>query len=325
MSAELVLGVDGGNTKTIALLARFDGTIVGSGRAGRADIYNAVTPAAAIEEIHSAATAALGSAGAAEADLQAAVFSLAGADWPEDFEFLGAELADIVRAPVTPTVINDSIGALRCGMRDGIGVSVVAGTYNAVGARGRDGTVYHLGFWPVGAGAYSLGRRALRDVYRAGLGLAPPTLLTERAMELYGVADSTELLHSFTRRGGRDALEATRLASVVLDLADEGDATAVQIVAEEAEVLASYARVAADRVGLVGRYPVVLAGGVFRHPSPRLPRLIGEAVPEGQLVHSALEPAAGALLIALDELGAAPDAEDRVRETLPGASLFATR
>ena len=34
-----VLGVDGGNTKTIALLARLDGTIVGSGRSPGADIY----------------------------------------------------------------------------------------------------------------------------------------------------------------------------------------------------------------------------------------------------------------------------------------------
>ena len=36
-----VLGVDGGNTKTIALLALLDGTIVGSGRGGCGDIYAA--------------------------------------------------------------------------------------------------------------------------------------------------------------------------------------------------------------------------------------------------------------------------------------------
>ena len=36
-----VLGVDGGNTKTLALVATLDGTILGMGRAGCGDIYNA--------------------------------------------------------------------------------------------------------------------------------------------------------------------------------------------------------------------------------------------------------------------------------------------
>lgn len=31
---KLVLGVDGGNTKTLALIARDDGEIIGTGRAG---------------------------------------------------------------------------------------------------------------------------------------------------------------------------------------------------------------------------------------------------------------------------------------------------
>ena len=38
---QYVLGVDGGNTKTIALVAALDGTILGAGRGGCGDIYNA--------------------------------------------------------------------------------------------------------------------------------------------------------------------------------------------------------------------------------------------------------------------------------------------
>ena len=34
----LVLGVDGGNTKTIAIIATGGGTVVGAGRAGGSDI-----------------------------------------------------------------------------------------------------------------------------------------------------------------------------------------------------------------------------------------------------------------------------------------------
>ena len=38
-----VLGVDGGNTKTIALVASLNGAILGAGRGGCGDIYNAPT------------------------------------------------------------------------------------------------------------------------------------------------------------------------------------------------------------------------------------------------------------------------------------------
>src|SRR5438105_4774145 len=38
---QCVLGVDGGNTKTVALVAALDGTILGAGRGGCGDIYNA--------------------------------------------------------------------------------------------------------------------------------------------------------------------------------------------------------------------------------------------------------------------------------------------
>src|SRR5215212_12223655 len=84
----LVLGVDGGNTKTLALVARDDGVIVGKGRAGCGDIYGAASPAAAIAEIEHAVEVALTEANIRASELEASVFSLAGADWLEDFRFI---------------------------------------------------------------------------------------------------------------------------------------------------------------------------------------------------------------------------------------------
>src|SRR5438105_15674954 len=73
---DLLLGVDGGNTKTVAIVARADGTVVGTGRAGCADIHNAPSPEAAIAEIARASASALGAAGARGDGLAAAAFSL---------------------------------------------------------------------------------------------------------------------------------------------------------------------------------------------------------------------------------------------------------
>ena len=84
----LLLGVDGGNTKTVAIVATGDGTIVGAGRAGRSDIYNTPDEEAALDEICHAVIQALSEASATATDLAAGVFSMAGADWPEDVDFL---------------------------------------------------------------------------------------------------------------------------------------------------------------------------------------------------------------------------------------------
>ncbi|MBK8021405.1 MAG: hypothetical protein IPK19_08220 [Chloroflexi bacterium] len=78
----LLLGVDGGNTKTIAILAAEDGTILGAGRSGCSDIYGAPSPAAAVEELERSVDAALTEAGRARSEVMTACFSLAGADWP---------------------------------------------------------------------------------------------------------------------------------------------------------------------------------------------------------------------------------------------------
>ena len=66
-----ILGVDGGNTKTIALVARTDGSIVGVGRGGCGDIYGAAGPAGATAEIERAVLAALAAAGVPASGLAA--------------------------------------------------------------------------------------------------------------------------------------------------------------------------------------------------------------------------------------------------------------
>src|SRR2546422_10205770 len=85
---QYVLAVDGGNTKTIALVAALDGTILGAGRGGCGDIYNAGdytngldSATAALSNIESAVTNALQSANVKASDLVTSVFSMAGADW----------------------------------------------------------------------------------------------------------------------------------------------------------------------------------------------------------------------------------------------------
>jgi len=326
----LVLGVDGGNTKTLALVARGDGVIIGTGRAGCGDIYGASSPAAAIAEIEHAVYAALTEASIQPAELSAGAFSLAGADWPEDFRLL----EDALRADgygQNIVVVNDAIGALRAGSPDGTGVAVACGTGAAIGARGTDGRIWHSSFWQEPQGAGELSSRALRAVYRAELGIDPPTTLAERILAAFGARSVEEILHRLTARDIPRPEDSRQLVRLLFDAADAGDATARRIVISHGKALGEYAIVAARQVGLLEEpFTLVLTGGVWRHPSPllrdSLVARVHEAAPGARATQSRFEPAAGAVLLALDLAGIDPDAAllERLETTLPGAEFFAT-
>jgi len=323
------LGVDGGNTKTIALVARPDGTIAGAGRGGCGDIYGQNGPDGAIAEIRRAVQAALAAAGAQEHELVAGGFSLAGADWPEDFALFEAELGRLGFGR-TITVVNDALGALRAGAPGGVGVSLVCGTGIAIGARAADGRIWHGSFWLESLGAYELGRRMLRAILRAELAIEPPTALTARVLEHYGHAGVEQVLHAHTARGV-PAPDVGRLARVLLDEAARGDPTAYRIATEQGRAMGDYALAAARQVGLLGTpFTLVLAGGVLRHPARLLAETltarVREAAPDVQVVDSRFEPAVGALFLALDAAGVAIDQPllARLAPTLPPPAFFAT-
>jgi len=338
MAEPLLLGVDGGNTKTIALLARADGTVVGAGRAfGCADIHQTQLDDA-LAVIRSAVAAALVAAGVAPAPpttpigddspICASAFSLAGADWPEDLELLAGRLDHWASGPV---VVNDAIGALRAAIPRGPGVVVVCGTGAATGARGADGQTWHSSFWQEPQGARELGEHALRAVLRAELGIDPPTRLTAGVLDALGAPDVETLLHRRTRRDRESNRDAAVLAPLVLDTAEAGDPTAAAIVRGQGVALGQTAIAAARRVGVADApFALALAGGVFRHPGRLMHDMVLDTARAGSPgvheVRPRLEPAAGALLLAFDAAGMPVDAavDTRLHATLPEAALYDT-
>jgi N-acetylglucosamine kinase-like BadF-type ATPase len=322
VSEAVLLAVDGGNTKTLAVVCDATGRTLGAGRAGCGDIYGSSSPDAAIDAITSACHDALASAGAGAHDVDAAVFSLAGADWPEDYALLEGELPGRLGLRVPVQVVNDAHGALRGGTPDWVGVAVVYGTHCAIGARNHAGEVFPITWWPDGSGAVALGEWGLRAVQRADLGLSGPTALTELALHRYGVPDVRALVHAFTRRGGRVRGDAAFLAADVLSAAADDDEIALGIVGDQARSSGLQALAAARGVGLAQEgLPVVLSGGVLINPAAELlARATLDAMPGAVRVDSVLPPIAGAVLLALDRLGLPADGA-LVHDALP-AQLF---
>jgi N-acetylglucosamine kinase-like BadF-type ATPase len=335
---QCVLGVDGGNTKTIALVAALDGTILGAGRGGCGDIYNAEagtswpdSAAAAIANIEYAVLSALQAAHVKSSDLVTAVFSMAGADWPEDFAYIQAamEARGFGRSIL---VQNDALGVLHAGSLNATGVSVVCGTGAATGARAPNGRIWHSSTWQNQVqGSAHLGRKTLNAVYRAELGIELPTTLTPRVLNFYGMKTVEEVLHLFTSRVTQVPDNFDQLTPILLDEAQAGDHVARRIVQEHGWALGDYALAAARRVGIEGTaFTLVFAGGVFRHPSSLLADAIIERVrttsPAVQPTRCRFEPIIGVLFTALEAAGGAVNDAllERLIPTIPDTTLFST-
>lgn len=317
-----VLGVDGGNTKTHAFVATRDGDVLGAGHAGCSDIYGAASEEAALAEAEHAIQAALDAAGLTPGDLAAGAFSMAGADWPEDEAFL-TEAMTARGYGRRITVVNDALGALRAGT-DGPGLAVVCGTGIATGARGPDGRRWHTSFWQEPGGSGEFANRVIIAVSRAALDIDPPTSLTPRLLAALGVESVEAALHRVWNRQTPTPNVKAQLTGAALEEAAAGDPAAVNIVTTLGRAMGEYAVAAGRQVGLKegDAFDLVLSGGVFRYPSARLQEEIvaqvQRAYPRARPVRPALEPVAGAVLLALD-LCAVP-VTPAVRERLAAAA-----
>lgn len=331
----LFLGVDAGNSKTVAVLGTADGRIVGYGRAGVGDIYNPAGTAHAVTQVATAVDRAF-AATEARLDRSALVhtaFCLAGIDWADDEQFWQEALAGRLRWPGTWSLRNDGFALLRAGLPGGTGVALGAGTGGVVTSRSPTGAEWSASFWitsPIGGG--SLGEHALQAVVRAELGLGERTSLTTTLLHAYEQTDVAALLEAFTRRDRPGRLRFADAARFVLREAAGGDPLARAIVAEQARAYAAYARVAATRVGMEADGPidVVLGGSVLtsRHGALReaAREALRTALPMAHVTIAPRPPALGALIESLAEgLGSLPQevVSTLDAQPLPG-DLFVT-
>lgn len=322
-----LLGVDAGNTKTIALVADADGRIMGAGRSGCGDIYVA-THGNEIPNVNTAVNKALAAAGLRASDISAGGFNMAGADYAEDFVFIESAMRRAGYGQ-TISIVNDGIGPLWANTEDGVGVSVTCGTGAATGARNANGQVWHSSFWQNPTGGHELGWKTLNAVLAAELGTGPKTALSERVLAFFGETSMERVLHRITRRGADEGSKVRHLVIELLNAAHDSDPVATHIVQAHGEGLGAIALAAARNVGLgKAPFPLVLAGGVLRHHTHFLAdALVGRVRAEMPLVQpivSRFEPVVGALVLAVASAGLPTNeaVHSRIAETMPSPTLF---
>lgn len=327
------LGIDGGNSKTAAVVCLASGEVIGAGRSGCGDIYGVPEPAA-VGAVLAAVDDALSACGAQRSQVKSAAFRLAGVDWPEDAQFWADALA--AEWPgLTRSIRNDGYAAIRSGELSGIGVAVNAGTAAAIAACGPGGALWDMGWWGQHAmGATGLVKEALKAVYLAELGAAPQTALGPALLEFYRLPSVTELNRWFTRREDpAGPADRTRAARVVAAAARSGDPVASAIVTEQGCRMAFYAEIAARQVGLCGRdtrIPVVMAGSVLMAPASPVAEALAarlrETMPAADPRPALVPPVGGAALDALAEgqVALSDDVLSRLAATMPPPPFLET-
>jgi N-acetylglucosamine kinase-like BadF-type ATPase len=303
-TAGVVVGVDGGGTTTDVAVADLTGAVLAVERAGPSN-HETIGVDGAVGVLEAALDAALATAGAARGDVRAAVFGLAGVDWPSDEERLDVALAALGLAGVR-RVVNDSLVALRAGCRDPWGVVSSAGTGSVTAGVGRTGEFARtmaIG-WGEPSGSGTLVTAALHAVAAELHGTGPSTALSDRLVAALGHVDVPAMFEAISRgRGGG----LRRHAPIVTELADDGDAVAAGIVVDIARQHADLAGAVARRVALVdGPFDLVTAGAV--HASGRcfvdaFARRVEEVCPTAVIVPLAVLPVVGGVRLALESLG----------------------
>lgn len=301
----VVLGVDGGGTKTEAIVADLTGDVLGTGRSGGSN-WEIVGREAAAAEIGTAVDGALAAARRRRADVVSAAFGLAGIDWPADVAPMRDALARL-HLPGLAIVENDSLIALRAGAPSGWGIVSNVGTGTVTAGRDASGRWFRtmaVG-WGEPSGASSLAREAVHAIAAAHHGTGPDTALTERVVERLGRASVLDLFESISRQHLRVGPD---LAPLVDEVARAGDTVAIELIRSSGRRHGEMVVGVARRLALTSdRFELVRCGSRHLHATPFFDEAFVAAVaadcPHAEAIMFDGRPATGAVLLALDAIG----------------------
>jgi N-acetylglucosamine kinase-like BadF-type ATPase len=301
------IGLDGGGTKTTAIVVDEALRVLGSGRGGPSNFLRVGLDAAAAD-VERAVRAACRAAEVEFGDVLFTYCGIAGADHPENREKMVARLSHLFPKG-NFTVDSDACVALEGALGGAPGVVVIAGTGSVAFGRNHAGDEARAGGWGPTLGdegsGYSIARRGLSAIVRAYDGRGPETLMTPMLCDHYGMCEPDEL-PLFVYAPTTHADDIAVYFKLVLEAARRGDAAAREIFAEEGNELGESAVAVARQLGICdARFSVAPVGGAF-HAGPLLldpmrERLAADC-PRAEIVSPLASPVEGAAQLAMRSL-----------------------
>lgn len=301
---QVVVGFDGGATKTKAVVATLDGEVVSSGDGGPSN-YHVVGIEGARRSIMEAFKAA--STRIAEPlDVEVAVAGLAGLDCKRDGRILNEELPKIGIAKRF-VVVHDSQNALYGATGGEAGVIVIAGTGSVAAGTDGAGKTVRVGGWgsildDAGSG-YEMGRKALTAALYAFDGRMGKTILVSKLKQALGVESIDDIITKVYAEK-MSVTDIAALAPLVTKAAEEGDAVAGAIVEEAVNSISTLVKTVISELKMQDKaFPVATIGGVFKAGeiiTGPLAKSVNSLAPRARIEQPMMGPWLGSVLVALE-------------------------
>lgn len=302
---QYLMGIDGGGTKTLGLLATEKGTIVKKKTAGPGN-YHAVgremVEANLREVIH----------GLLEEDfarLAWCYLGLSGVGRPSDHEVM-EPILERIGVKENFTLTNDAAIALMGGALANVGILIIAGTGSIIYGMDERGNVRRAGGYgqylaDEGSG-YRLGLKGLISMMKGYDGRAPKPSYNDQILHTLSLESPMQLVPWIS---GLKSIkeEVGKFAPVVLEAAEQGDSIAERILSEEIDDLLEGVR--AVRSGLelqADTMQIILTGGVFEHSEfyfSRMRNAIRRSVPGAEAIRPKSSAGVGAIIGAAAKSG----------------------
>ncbi len=300
------LGIDGGGTKTYALLTDEFGNVLGKGKSGNGN--HQINATIAANSIREATLSAISEAGIRLEDIQHTYLGLAGADREADYMILHPLIRHV---GFTNYTLNcDTMIGLRAGTNQPYGIAIICGTGTNSAGRNPQGVHYQCGGFDYmygdfgGGGALNI--EVFRSVIRAWDGREQPTLLTDLLLQFLGYDTVTTLFNDYQDNGRSVPVDAAKL---LFEAAAGQDAVALDILHHQGVELGKSATAIVQRLGMeTDIFDVVLVGslltrgdrGWIRGP---IEKALHQVAPHASIVTLRAEPVVGAVWSAMEEDG----------------------
>lgn len=283
----IILGVDGGGTKTrawIALVTTPDTfKVIGKGLAGPSNVQTDDSTEA-LANVQQAVDAAKADAGRVveQCEIDAACLALAGSG-TETSQALITGWAAQVQLAKQVIVTHDAMAVLYAANYKGVGVALIAGTGSIAFGRNRNEETARCG----GLGPNNSD---------AGSGYAIAMAALKAGLEFDGVATNSQQIADMPR------CEIAALAPMVFQACDAGDERAVAIMTAAIHDLTNLVIHVAKELELADRlFTLGLSGGVLIHRGEVRAQIMGELSTNGLTASAVVitDPVMGALQLAL--------------------------
>ncbi len=309
----LIAGVDGGGSKTEAVIVDLDERrIIGRGLSGPSNYHNVGLDIAVANIVDSLAKAAV-EAGLDNLYFDSLCISLAGLDTRFDREYVSERLASLGISRIL-VIEHDAHEALMAGSLGEPGISVIAGTGSiAYGWDGRSRYIAGNHGWLLGdqGSGFWIGFKGLRTAVRMLDGRLEKSVLADLVLKHIGAGDKEELSYIIYNRGFSVDYIAS-LAPIVAEACSLGDHTACNILYRAGYELAKAVKAVATRTRLRGGYGVYYTGGVFSIGTVKssFEKHVRELVNGVSVEMIKYRPVVGSLVIAAIRAGVEVNVED---------------